>query len=291
VFNTPVLPLLDSIALDHAAYRPGISYSNIRFWGAPGYGLGALVTGWLTPVFGREVAFYASAGFLVLTLLSSLAIVLQQTRRTGPEVSFRDAGKLLRDRFLLIFLLFIVLVSIGQSAITFFLSLYMRDIGATPEITGTAISMEGISELPFYFIAAWLLHRMKPGRVVLIAVTGTILRLSLYALNNNPGAVIGIECMNGITWTLLWIASVEFVNERIPAKWRTTGQSLLWAAYYGAGYISGNIINGWLYQHVPMKLVYACNAIMVLLTGMAFLLVSRSGSVKNKSIPYENHAA
>jgi len=122
----------------------------------------------------------------------------------------------------------------------------MREIGASPETTGFAIGMDGISELPFYFIAAWLLQRLVPGKVVLIAIFATALRLFFYSVNNNPNLVILIESMNGLTWTLLWVSAVEFVNNIVPAKWRTTGQSLLWAAYYGAGAVTGNIASGWL---------------------------------------------
>ncbi|NJO68863.1 MAG: MFS transporter [Bacteroidetes bacterium] len=50
LFNTPVLPLLDSIALDHVESRKINSYSTIRFWGALGYALGASLTGWLIPI-------------------------------------------------------------------------------------------------------------------------------------------------------------------------------------------------------------------------------------------------
>ena len=71
--------------------------------------------------------------------------------------------------------------------------------------------------------------------------------------------------MNGMTWTLLWIASVEYINNLIPAKWRTTGQSLLWAAYFGGGAILGNVLSGQLYESMPMQRVYAINSFMILI--------------------------
>jgi PPP family 3-phenylpropionic acid transporter len=268
LFNAPILPLLDSIALDHVETRQINSYSTIRFWGAIGYGLGATITGWLIPYFGVNVVFFSSAGFLFLTYLSAIKILNPALQHKGLDVEFKYFGRIISNKILLIFLFIIVVVSIGQSAITFFLTLYMRQIGASPETTGMAIGMEGISELPFYFIAAWLLRRMAPGKVVLMAILATSLRLFLYSINNNPNLVIMIEAMNGMTWTLLWVSSVEFVNNIVPAKWRTTGQSMLWAAYYGAGAVTGNIVCGWMYQQMPMKQVYATNSLMILITGI-----------------------
>jgi PPP family 3-phenylpropionic acid transporter len=273
VFNTPVLPLLDSIALDQVESKQINSYSTIRFWGAIGYGTGAAVTGWLIPFYGVKTAFLTSAGFLILSYFSSIKIVTPVLASKGLDVEFRYLGKIISNKILLIFLAIVFVVSVGQSAITFFLTLYMKQISASPEITGIAIGMEGISELPFYFIAAWLLRKMTPGKIVFIAIIATSIRLFLYSVNNNPNFVILIESMNGLTWTLLWVSSVEFVNNLIPAKWRTTGQSMLWAAYFGAGSVSGNILCGWMYQQMPMKQVYATTSLIILFTGIAAFFI------------------
>jgi len=284
LLNTPVLPLLDSIALDQVEERKNISYANLRFWGAPGYGTGALLTGVLIPHFGVQAAFFSSAVFLILAYLCSMCFVRSKSLYNALEVELKGLGKIVTSKILFIFLVIVAIVSIGQASITFFLTLYMREIGASPETTGIAIGMEGLSELPFYFIAAWLLNRMAPGKVVLIAIFATALRLFLYSINSNPDLVIFIEAMNGITWTLLWISSVEFVNDRVPSKWRTTGQSLLWASYFGAGAVAGNIVNGWLFDQISMQRVYGYNSLMILMTGMLALVVLFSNHKKSISM-------
>ena len=268
LFNTPVLPFLDSIALDHVESKHINSYSTIRFWGAIGYALGASFTGWLISKIGVQAAFFSSGGFLLLCYLSALRIPKVEQQASAVDVEFKYLGKIISNKILLVFLFIIVIVSISQSAITFFLALYMKQIGASSETTGMAIGMEGISELPFYFIAAWLLQRMAPGKVVFMAIIATSVRLFLYSVNRNPDLVIFIEAMNGLTWTLLWVSSVEFVNNMVPAKFRTTGQSMLWAAYFGAGAVSGNILSGWMYQLMSMDHLYAIHALIILVTAV-----------------------
>lgn len=283
LFNTPVLPFLDSIALDQVESKHINSYSTIRFWGAIGYALGASFTGWLISLIGVQAAFFSSAGFLLLCYLSALKIINVKLEASAIDVEFKYLGKIISNKILLIFLLIIVIVSISQSAITFFLALYMKQIGASSETTGMAIGMEGISELPFYFIAAWLLQRMAPGKVVFMAIIATSVRLFLYSINSNPDLVIFIEAMNGMTWTLLWVSSVEFVNNLVPAKYRTTGQSMLWAAYFGAGAVSGNILSGWMYQLMPMNQVYATHGLIILVTAtVAFYIFFFSKTNKNE---------
>lgn len=285
IFNTPVLPLLDSIALDRVEQDTGISYSNIRFWGAPGYALGAVLTGWLIPGFGVKVAFFMSSFFLLLVFLSIRLLNHEKSHSSSMDIDFTDFKSVLREKLLPGFLFVIVIVSVVQTAIFFYLTLYMRQIGASPETTGTAIGVQAMSELPFYFIAAWLLKKIKPDRVVLIAIFGTALRLFLYSVNNNPNNVIIIETLNGITWTLLWIASVEFVNEIVPPEWRTTGQSLLWAAYFGAGAIFGNVIIGRMYENMEMQKVYSIFSGLILMIAIlvAFnLLLKQKRKLKNR---------
>ena len=116
---------------------------------------------------------------------------------------------------------------------------------------------------------------MRAEKVLFIAIIATVIRLFLYSINHNPNLVIFIETMNGMTWTLLWIASVEYVNSRVPARWRTTGQSLLWAAYFGAGAVTVNIFSGRLYESMPMQKVYAINSLMIAAVAavMGFIIV------------------
>lgn len=273
LFNAPVLPLLDSIALDQVESSGDTSYSSIRFWGAPGYGLGALLTGWLVPSFGINVIFYLSAVFLLLTFLVVRKFIPTASSTKGLDLEFKDFRNIISNKILLIFLFVIVIVAIAQSASTFYLTIYMREIGASPETTGLAISVQALSELPYYFVAAWLLKRIIPGKVLVIAIFATSLRLFLYSVTSDPKWVILIETLNGLTWTLLWIAGVEFVNEIVPAQWRTTGQSLLWAAYFGAGSVLGNILSGQLYEQMPMQKVFAVNSAMVFVIAIMATLI------------------
>jgi PPP family 3-phenylpropionic acid transporter len=273
VFQTPVLPLLDSLTLDHTTASTTVSYSQLRFWGAPGFGLGALLTGMLTASYGSDVIFYLSGLFLIGAWLAARQFVRPPVVVSAADLSFKGLGQTLSNGVLLPFLVIVMLVSVAQSASSFFLTVYMREIGASSSITGTAIGVQALSELPFYFVAAWLLRKTSAGKILLIAIFGTAVRLLLYYLNNSPYMMIGIECLNGITWTLLWIASVEFVNEKVPAQWRTTGQSLLWAMYFGAGAVVGNVLIGSLYETMPMQQVFGLFSLMVFVIGIVSLFV------------------
>lgn len=285
VFYTPVLSLLDSITLDKIDEFGGISYSEMRFWGAPGFALGALLTGWLIPIWGVEIAFYTTTFFLLMVLLVICNYSVTKSSQKSTDIDFKGARKVISNKPLIGFLFAIVIVSVGQSAISYYLPIYMRQIGATSDMTGIALAIQALSELPFYFIAAWLIRRIGSNKVIFIAISATALRLFLYSINNSPHIVLFIETMNGITWTLLWIASVEFVNEMVPPQWRTTGQSLLWAAYYGAGAILGNIIIGRMYQNLLIHNIYSILSLSILFIAV----VTLPTIVHQKKIKKQDH--
>jgi len=272
LFYTPVLPLLDSIALDQIEAGDS-SYSNIRFWGAPGFGLGAYVAGLLIPKIGIDAIFYLSAIFLVLMFISLAGLKELKSSSKSIDLEFRHIGKLFGTKMLPGFLFVIVIVATAQASSSFYLTIYLKEIGANSQTTGTAIGIQALSELPIYFIAPLLLKKLGSKNMLLISIFATVLRLFLYSVNSYPERVMFIETLNGITWALLWIAAVEFVNEAVPAQWRTTGQSLLWAAYFGAGSIAGNILSGRLYELMPMQKVFGINAVIVFGVGILATLI------------------
>lgn len=274
LFNSPVLPLLDSMTLDFIEANPGRSYSFLRFWGAPGFATGAFVTASLSTHLSIDVMFISSALFLFLTWIAIYRIPVRFQQSTTQEPWTRGVETVMKNAKVLIFLGIILLVSVAQSSSSFYLVLYLREIKSTSEITGTALAVQALSELPFYFVAAWLIRRSSLENILLIAIFGTALRLFLYSVNQEPFFVIGIEMLNGVTWTLLWISSVEYINAEILPQWRTTGQSLLWAAYFGAGAVAGNILTGRLYESMPMRQVFGYNSLLVGIVGVfAFMLL------------------
>ncbi len=281
--NTPVLPLLDSIALDTAEDQHR-SYAGFRFWGALGFACGAYGTSFLIGKWGSDTVMYASAISLIFFVVA-LVLFRPASKTIGAaEMEFTAVRPLLSDRRTVAFLVIVAIVSVAQSSSSFFLTVYLRDIGASENITGIALAVQALSELPFYAVAVWLLRKMVAEAVIIIAIAATAIRLLLYSLNTNPEAVIAIETMNGMTWTLLWIGCVEFIDKRFPSGWRTTGQSMLWAAYFGAGAIGGNLLSGYLYEKSSMHYVFAFNAAI---TACAIFVTISLYLIRKKSTHYE----
>jgi len=114
------------------------------------------------------------------------------------------------------------------------------------------------------------------------------LRSFLYAIVPTAHWAIGIELLQGMSWALLWVCCIEYVNEVVPNQWRATGQSLLWSVFLGAGTIIGNVWTGYLYGHMSLRKVYLYNSAGILVFSILvtfyivhFVRKSRSNSIQN----------
>ncbi len=269
-----VQPLQDTLALDYIDTNPGLSYGNLRFWGAVGAGVGAQVTGLVIEHLSSQYIFLTASIFLLCCIPFMWRLKEKQTKHS-MRMEFKDIKPLLANKGLLSFLVVIVFVSLAQTSIWYYITIYLKDIGASDYMAGSALTVDSLGELPFYFLAAVLFRKIGIRRTILLAFLATAIRLFLYAVNDKPMAVLLIEASHGISWTLMWVASVEYVNRLVKPEWRTTGQSLLWAAYYGAGQILGNLWVGYLYERIPMQSVYAINGGIVVVFFVITLFLFR----------------
>ena len=147
----------------------------------------------------------------------------------------------------------------------------MKENGASASLVGFGLSFQGLCELPLFYFSAMIIFRLGLKRTLLLTVCATALRLWLYSVVDNPMAAIAIELLHGISWSLFWVACVESVNMLVREDWRATGQSLLYAAYFGIGQIVGNFWTGYLYDaKLKISEIFLLNAVLV---GVVVLLM------------------
>ena len=174
-------------------------------------------------------------------------------------------------------LLAVVLISTGGTAIWNFYSLYMKGNGASATLVGYGLSLQGLCELPFFYFSARIMLRFGTRMTLILTVLVLSLRLLLYAFVSKPEMAIPIELLHGISWSLFWVASVEYVGKLVDAKWMATGQSLLYAAYYGLGAIAGNYWTGFLSdQAMPYGQIFLLNGLIVFMVTILLAVFLRT---------------
>jgi PPP family 3-phenylpropionic acid transporter len=280
-FYNGIQPILDSLSLTLAQKNAKFSYGLLRIAGAVGWMVTGIVTGQLIDAIDTRVIFIIAAVSMFLTFL--LAFFLRTDKReitAGGSQSFRYLRQVFQNRLLLFLLVGVFLVSAATSPIWYFYFTYMKENGASASLIGYGLSFQGLCELPLFYFSARIIAKFGLKTTLIITIAASVIRLLLYGAVKNPVAALPIEMLHGISWSLFWVACVEYVNKLVEEEWRATGQSLLYASYYGVGIIIGNFWTGYLADsNMTVSEIFLLNAgILALVATIVWIFLARSGS-------------
>jgi len=108
---------------------------------------------------------------------------------------------------------------------------------------------------------------------LIITVFATVIRMTLYYFIKNPVATLPVELLHGLSWSLFWVVCVEYINKLVNEHWLATGQSLLYAAYFGLGAIAGNYWTGYLISGgMTIPEIFSLNAGVIAAVAISIML-------------------
>jgi PPP family 3-phenylpropionic acid transporter len=278
LFYNSIQPLLDSLSLSLVQENRSFSYGTLRIAGAAGWAFTGIVAGYFIDTVSTTVIFAISAISMLLTFIFAFSLKPDKEKLSlAGSQSFENAKEIFANKILIFLLICVFLISAGATTIWNFYSIYMKENGASASLVGYGISFQGLCELPLFYFSAKIIRKFGIRTTLLITVFATALRLFLYSVVKNPAAAVAIETLHGISWSLFWVVCVEYVNMLVREDWRATGQSLLYAAYFGAGAIAGNLWTGFLYD-AKMKIadIFLLNAGIVSIVGLCMLIFMKS---------------
>ncbi|MGC1242826.1 MAG: MFS transporter [Chryseosolibacter sp.] len=280
-FYNTLQPLLDSLSLNLAQRDPKFSYGSLRIAGAAGWAATGVFVGHYIDTIDTTVIFAFSSVSLLLAFIFSLSLGKDRERLSGMDtLSFKNISGVFRNKTLIFLLVAVFLVSAGATTIWNFYSIYMKENGASASLVGLGLSFQGLCELPFFYFSARIIGRLGIKITLVVTVFATALRLFLYTVVQDPQAAIAIEVLHGISWSLFWVVCVESVNKLVEEDWRATGQSLLYAAYFGIGAIAGNFWTGYLYDlRLSISDIFLLNAFIVTAVGIWMWLFLKGKSL------------
>ena len=270
LFYNTIQPLLDSLSLKLVQENPAFSYGTLRIAGAAGWAFTGIIAGHYIDTVNTTVIFVISAISMLLTFIFSFSLKPDDKKSSSAtSLSFENIREVFGNKILIFLLVCIFLISAGATTIWNFYSIYMKENGASASLVGYGISFQGLCELPLFYFSAKIIGRFGIKNTLLITVFTTAFRMLLYSVVKDPHAAVFIEVLHGISWSLFWVVCVEYVNLLVREDWRATGQSLLYAAYFGAGAIAGNFWTGFLYD-TKMKVaeIFLLNAGIVSVVGL-----------------------
>jgi MFS transporter, PPP family, 3-phenylpropionic acid transporter len=280
LFFNATQPIIDSLALQTTTDDPTLSYGSLRIAGAAAWSFMGLVNGYLIGSYALEIIFIVSSVTMFLTFLLALTLPKTASKTVATASNFtQDLKAMLDNRPLLWFLFFTMLISVASTTIWNFYSLFIKEIGGSDALVGYGLALQGLCELPLFYFSAQIIQRFGLKKTLLFTLCITALRMFLYSTVKDPHYALVIELTHGISWALFWVVCVEFTNQLVQEEWKATGQSLLYASYFGIGAILGNFWTSFLIENMSLGGVFLLNAGIIGVTGFGIYVLKHDTQV------------
>ncbi len=269
-FSSPIIPLLDSSALEIAKAHQR-TYGDLRVWGAIGWSISTWLVGTFIENFNIYWLFYSYIAFITFTFLISL---FQPPRRHVLRSPFSHGLRhfLIRRRFL-VFLLSIFLLSMTSGAAHNFLSLYLDGIGTGEGIIGLAWTLASISEIPVMLGSGAIIQRISASGLLKIGFLTYALRWLLFSFISNPVLALAVQLMHGLSFGAFLVGGVTYINKLSPEGLGTTAQAIFNTVSFGLGSIAGAMAGGYFYDTVGMMTLFRILSLIAVI-GLAMFWLS-----------------
>lgn len=275
LFYNTIQPVLDSMALQIAKHNSKFSYGTLRFFGAAGFAFTTIITGQVIDAVDITAIFIVSSITMFVAFIFCFFLAEESVEKNTTN-AYSGVLSVIKNRSLLFLLFCVFLVSLGATTIWNFYSTYLKDNGASDSLVGYGLSFQGLCELPIFYFSARIILRLGLKTTLIITVLATAIRMTLYHFINNPIATLPVELLHGFSWSLFWVVCVEYVNKLVDEHWLATGQSLLYAAYFGVGAIAGNYWTGYFINRgMSVQEIFLLNAGIVAVVAASILLLMK----------------
>ncbi len=272
-FNTPLIPLLDALVLEHLG-RNKERYGRIRAWGSWAFIammalFGAVLKGGET----AESLIPPLFSFIFLRFLFT-AISFSLPRNGGGgkmgNGDWKEVGNLFADKDWLAFLAVSLLSMVSTSVFYTFFPLYLNRAGVSDNWQGYFWVIAVLAEVSFMaWLSETLTKRIGLKGVLLLGIAGRALRFGAYAFPLSFPTLIALQTLHSLTFAAVHTASVTWVGVKAPPKARALTQTLYASALMGVGSALGAQIGGFIAQHWGLNFLFGLAG---LTNGLALVL-------------------
>jgi PPP family 3-phenylpropionic acid transporter len=280
-FAAPVISFADNATMATLGGQKQL-YGRVRLGGTIGFGVAALLAGFLVEGYGLRLAFWTGGALQLVTLVVSQSLVHRPIKSDNAQAG--RVTTLLADRRWWPFLLLAFAGGLAVVVSNSYLFAYMQEIGAPERIMGLALTLGTVAEVPIFFFGNRLIRRFKPFGLMLIAMTLTGARLTLFAVSGTPEFVLFLQFLSGLSFPMVWLAGVAYADEHAPPGMGATAQGLFSAMLFGFGSAVGGFTAGTLLDRLGGQGMFVAFGLTILvITGVVALLHKRVAGMPRPS--------
>ncbi|MEC0092263.1 MFS transporter [Paenibacillus macquariensis] len=268
-FLMPIDPLTESMNF-RIAESAGINYGSIRTFGALGYAVMALLTGYLMTHYGSHSLALVFAGIGLLSFIIILPIP-DAPAATKP-VTLKSLKNFLSGKETLLFLLLVFICSIPARINDTFLGVYILELGGNPALVGQAWFLAAGSEIVVFALSFWWLRKGKELILITIAGAFYFIRFFISAWITDPHWLAYLQVLQLLTFPIFYTAAIQYLYRIVPVEWRATGQTVLALLFFGVSGIFASYVGGAMYEFFGAKTLFLSISV-ISFVGVIFGLV------------------
>ncbi|TQR19855.1 MFS transporter [Psychrobacillus vulpis] len=252
-FLMPIDPLTESLNFSISEANK-ISYGSIRTYGALGYAVVSLLTGYVISYFGAHSMAYLFVGIGIVSLI--VCWMMPDAPVTGKPVTLSSLKQFLRNKETLLFLLLVFICSVPARMNDVFLGVYIRELGGGAELLGQAWFLAAGSEIIVFALSYWWLRKGKELIIISFATTFYFIRFFISAWITDPNLLAYLQIMQLLTFPIFYSAAIQYLYRIVPVEWRATGQTVLALLFFGVSGIFASYLGGAVYESFGGKILY-----------------------------------
>ena len=244
-FLMPLDPLTESLNFT-VAEKEGISYGSIRTYGALGYAVLSLITGFAMDYFGVS----SLAILFVLLGLLSFGIVwfMPDVQASSKPVSIEGLKKVFSNKEMILFLALVFISAVPARMNDTFLGIHIQSLGGNATLVGIAFFLAAISEIVIFALSFWWLRKGKEMEIITIATFFYFLRFFASGFVTSPVVLTLLQVLQMLTFPIFYTAAIQYLYQIMPKEWRATGQTVLALLFFGLSSIIASYVGGFLYN-------------------------------------------
>jgi NHS family xanthosine MFS transporter len=263
-------------------------FPPIRVWGTIGFicAMWAVdLCGWTNSPF----QFYISAASALLLGVYAFTMPACPPAKSGKKKNLvsalgLDAFVLFRQRKMLVFFIFAMLLGAALQITNTFGGTFLTDFGKQKIYTDSftvnhpsiLISISQISETLFILTIPFFLQKFGIKRVMLMSIFAWVFRFGLFGIGNPamPGFILLVLSMivYGMAFDFFNISGSLFVEKEADISIRASAQGLFMLMTNGIGAYVGGMLSGWVVDHFTVDGIKDWQSIWFTFAGYALVL-------------------
>jgi PPP family 3-phenylpropionic acid transporter len=244
-FLMPLDPLTESLNFT-VSEKEGVSYGSIRTYGALGYAVLSLITGFAMDYFGVS----SLAILFVLLGLLSFGIVwfMPDVQASSKPVSIEGLKRVFSNNEMILFLALVFISAVPARMNDTFLGIHIQSLGGDATLVGIAFFLAAISEIVIFALSFWWLRKGKELEIITIATFFYFLRFFASGFVTSPVVLTLLQVLQMLTFPIFYTAAIQYLYQIMPKEWRATGQTVLALLFFGLSSIIASYVGGFLYN-------------------------------------------